>query len=400
MVNELKNVGEWVKNVIAPTILLQQLPSQAQLDEWRAYIASERKRILENLLATVALMDEPEGKRYIQNNQKNTLILEEVLHDYQFKLEQELPGEVVKLYEYACMELDEVLEEMQRFYYCYFDASLPVSYTLSVKKREALFELHRGINHLVCNSDKDSELWDIVLKPINRFLSDMQRPITFHVIRYYEILLKELSTLAMEDTIRDADSKIHEILLSYNFNDPNYVRHYSGLIATVAGICNQKKDRLEIFLRYRKMIRQQAAVPDAILLLDWKTVTEQLTSWLNAEIEYWEARILIDEPTQLNAAGFLEPAHKLKLGASVSELAVVLKILYQIGAFKKAKFADVLRVFAETFNTTGTEEISVKSLHSKAYSSFKDPVTIKNIRKWLLEYLELLPKQTHSQEHK
>ncbi|GEP93285.1 hypothetical protein SAMN05660909_05149 [Chitinophaga terrae (ex Kim and Jung 2007)] len=390
MVNELKTIAENVKSEFFPLTLEKEKPSSSRIAEWRQLVASERKRILESLLSNVTQLSDKDGCRYLQNNEKNTIILAEQIHDFQIAHEHDMEPELTDFYEFVCHELDFILEDMERFYPCYFDYDIPIPYTLALKKRDALFDSYRGINELVCYADKDAVLWDIILKPIAHYLNDFQRPITFHTINYYHLLLRALSRLDASDTLPEAESRIHDVLIAYNFNDPDYIRHFTRLISSVAGIFTKVKDRLEKLYWFRKEVRQHPIKTEMLLLPDRPSPADLLTTWLDEEIRYWEARKDFSLPVAVPGEGYLESARKIRLVMSVAELGAVIRLLHKLGAIKDSNFMDVLRVVAESCTTTGAEEISVKSLHAKAYRTKNDPIAARSLRKMLLRWADFL----------
>ena len=389
MCYELKRLNEWVKSTLPPAKLLPHQPSTGQLHEWRDFVRSEKSQVCDTILAKALPMNDQEAERYVQHNQKAIIVLSEAIFDFRTGHARRHPKLLLDFYDWVSLQLDSMLEELNQFYPTYLDRNIQITYTFATRLQAQLLRRHRKIAVLLWHHDTDKELIKIIFGDILDFMYNRRRKVSYHVVAYYEVVLQSLSDLTPDDFIRDADCKVHEILIALNYNNPAYVKYYTGLISSVEGIFQRVPDKIDRIYWYRKMIRQYSSSPGLSFIPGAPSLATQLSAWLDEELAYFQTRLQM-EAMSGNGNGDTRFSGKIRVYLSVAELAVLLNVLFKLEVIKKMKYMEVLRIVTETYSTTGTEEISIKSLRAKSYS--QDPAAVQNIRNLLLNGAALLSK--------
>ncbi|MVT07729.1 hypothetical protein [Chitinophaga tropicalis] len=389
MTFELKEINDWVHNTLLPEKLCDANYLHEQYANWMAGAKEQREKICEKFLAEAVAGADPQALQlYIQNHQKGAIILTELLYEYG-TTPMPIPEEAKKLYQEVSAQLEIILVALQRFFPCYFDEHVPVTRAYGEQKMRLLMEKYKRISRILKNKQTDKQLLNIILDGLRDFIYGRERMVTYYRVAYYEQLLDMLLELSPDDVIADADCRVHEVLHSINFNDPAYVRYYGQLITGIVNIFERLPDKLEKLHWYRKCIRQQSCRPGAAFLINHRSLTEQMTSWLDEEITYLQA---IHQLSQSPARNGSQPKwrQKIRLQLSVSELGILMQVLYRLPVTKRIQLTDLLRMVAETCSTIGTEEISVKSLRNKSYSIKDFPVASENVRRLLQRGADLI----------
>lgn len=389
MCYELKRLSEWVKSTLPPAKVLPHQPSTEQLNEWREFVVAEKSQVCDTILSKALQLNDQEAERYVQHNQKAIVLLSETIFDFRSGKARRHPKLLLDFCDWVSFELDSMLEELGRFYPTYLDRAIEVTYTFAIRKQTQLLKRYRKITALTRHSETDKELIGIVFGEIFDFMYGRKRKVSYHAIDYYTVMLQFLSDLSPGDFIRDADCKVHEILIALNYNHPAYVKYYTGLISSVEGIFQRVADKIDRVYWYRKTIRQYIHGAEVSFRPGAPSIATQLSVWLDEELAYFQTRLQM-EAVSGNGNGDTRFPGKIRVFLSVAELAVLLNVLFKLDVIKKMKYMEVLRIVAETYSTTGAEEISIKSLRAKSYS--QDPVAVQNIRNLLQKGAELLSK--------
>ena len=120
----------------------------------------------------------------------------------------------------------------------------------------------------------------------------------------------------------------------------------------------------------QKEVKQRLAISRGSWDSNAPSVNAHVLSWIEAEIEYLEKKLHV-QPTAAPASS--SPASKepgkLKAGVSVGKLALMFSLLNDVDFIQTENKSDLFRFIADHFRTENAENISWRSISTKAYES-------------------------------
>ena len=161
-----------------------------------------------------------------------------------------------------------------------------------------------------------------------------------------------------------SDVHLIQFLIQVRYNDDLffgfYIEHITGHVADL-----EESHKRILYYHYQvKMIRQ---VWDGCRL-SYKhhlpEISERLCYWIQEEIHYLEK-----EQGRVPVAPVEAPADagKLKLGLSVHELSLAIRLLMDAKIIVNENFAEVVRMVVQNVSSSKTQQLSPESLRVKSY---------------------------------
>jgi len=337
-------------------------PTEIYFHYYQYLTEEEIGRIKEQWAQTIfSLPKEKTIRLYIRNHHQALIRLKEQLRHSIQETEHE------RLHQFApifCLEdtlkalhagLDELLMHLEHQYGSYLDQEARLSYR---KRRHALAELAPQLNQL---QSQLSSLPDAVRKLLQVPLEHLHQLPYNHSFTYRQlaygrywirILIAEFST---SESIRD--ETILRAMIKTDFNDLGMLDYLTRRIQQEVKRHNHAPTCLRYWI---KAIRQFTVQSPLRYWPSLPSLQTQLLEWLHEELDYRESLASEDKIDALPST--------IPTGLSVSQWALFLRLMHEVGIFKPQQQMDLFRTFGRVISTKRADRISVDSLQSKYYN--------------------------------
>ena len=196
---------------------------------------------------------------------------------------------------------------------------------------------------------------------------------SFGALNYFEAFLSALSSFNFLDP--EEEAALNDQLMWLNFNDLGFFTYRQKVLESQCASLNRAG---QIAYLRTELSHLRSLVPQRALIYhpDWPPIREMLRQTLQDALE-----TLADTVAEHNRS--LTPAEKFPLNLSVSQLACLIKLLYDEGLIATTNLSEIFRITAASFRTKRQEQISAGSLSKEFYSTSQ--VTAAVVRDKLLK---------------
>ncbi len=289
------------------------------------------------------------------------------------------------------IQLLDSLVYLQQHFTIYFDKEQQIPLVYRFKEQSKLGQQLKFLVEQWQNSSVCPELQNIVTAPVQQFMdAHPARSCSFQQLDYLRNLLSALSATGSVYTGEPANRNIIDILIRLNFNDAALLQYIMQYLYRHISNTGMPHDQASQWALYEKHYGQVYTGTHA-LLPGSPSAKEALVSMIQQEIKY-----LNQQQNTLAAiygsqtAASASPKSTVLTTLSVSQLAVLFRLLIDCRIIEHSNQAELFRMVAGAFKTTRAANISADSLSSKFYSP--DTAAINIIKEHLHQMLTQLRK--------
>lgn len=369
---ELKDLEEIVQSLSKYTESVGLEPSMLLAD-----LKSETDRIKQTLIPEVlSFSDERHLERYIHYHQYALIhIIDKVyveINSLTHRIDEKITQEVF-------IELETLLLFLEQRFPRYFDPDAKVPDYLIKSAQQKAQTVLVNITTVLANKEADQRLSDILLHVVRKIAQPKpNQSISFRELNYSDEMQREMLRLLDNQT---SPSVINEGLrnimyyLNYNSNRVlTYHAHYFDSLLSKTPSRVEKMERLSLELK----IVNQSHVKSFIKYNQHNPpLKDLLNNHIKEEIEYFEKINLLNEASPVHSTDTMPNGFKLKLTASVQQLAYLFRVLIETKIISNGNVSQVLQFLVKFVITKKSEAVSFGSLRTKFYSvesSTKDSV--------------------------
>ncbi|NOT77010.1 MAG: hypothetical protein HOP08_18965 [Cyclobacteriaceae bacterium] len=372
-----------IRNAVSSTIKSKSSLGE-QFANTRKAVAEEKARVRNSFaMQVVAFQDKDQVTRYVHYHQSCLITFIDELY---LLATQEAPKKNVLNVAlrseafFFCDQVEGILDFIQVEFKSFFnvEAKVPeLKRSVFVKRfsREA-----SRLEEFVLVNQINPVLAGILTSTSRAFLSAMR--ITYRLMSYVEDLVAQVLNLKEDATFKEPNAAIQAILLSLNFNSPEYFRYYTAHIQT-----DFEPDAAATLAFYFKQVNQSRQQPGVAYDINSPSIREDLSNWLREEILFIQNKLpararQIEEPTAE------KDDFKVELDMSVSQFALFTKAFVESGVIQNKNVSELIRFLSKFVKTKRSGTISPESLRIKYYdveSSTKDAV--KNLLHTAIGYI-------------
>jgi hypothetical protein len=223
----------------------------------------------------------------------------------------------------------------------------------------------------------DEEFRELIAAPFHQLLSveDQEAVYSYYDIVYLKRLMDELLRSPYEDWT--------ELLQTFDFNDPDYVKYLIASIKAEVTVLPDISLKRELLFLWQKIYDQAPASPGMHYKRLHKPLRKQLQSWIADELS-WLEKCEINEAE----ATHLEPweDYKIDTGFTVPQLGRFIGLLLEKKIILNENKTELALFFATFFTSIQNDHITPGSLRNSFYDKRAD------LAKSLDEILEELQK--------
>ena len=340
---------------------------QAKIDIWRSLVKSETDRIKQTLIQEVfSFEDERHLERYIQYHQQALI----QLMDKSALMLNKLNGNEKTFYEIFYNGFEEILSFIERHFTKYFDqdAKAPEGY-IAISRRDAKSNL-RKLQKFLSSKDADQNLTNLALHVLLKIAERHDaKGITYRRVLYAKEMQKELFKLLEKPlTGKDLNEELRQLMYYLNYNSTRVLTHHAHYITSLLDELEFRAEKIEKLSYELKKINQAQVKPGISYNQNAPSLKSQLSDYINVELEYQERLQHLSNHSSNPPSGNFLDGFKLKLEASVSQLAYLLKLLLETKIILNNNLTHVMTFVGRFIITKKSEGISIGSLRSKFYN--------------------------------
>lgn len=248
----------------------------------------------------------------------------------------------------------------------YLNTESQIPYRSILCKELELNEKIKGIKNALLKCDIDDQLLKIACEPLIRIEAlTVKDKLTYYQFNYKIVFITELHKLIEYKTTNE--ESLINCLFDLNFNSLKLFKYITDNISnSIQGLESniQKIDKLYLLL---KCYNQKQIKNAKKYKTNLPTIKEQITGWLDEEIDYCNRKINLDS-NEFSLAKEGGAKTKFLSILSVAQLSCFFGLLMETEIIKHKNQTDVLKFVAQNFRTKNVEKISLDSLRVKYYN--------------------------------
>ena len=269
--------------------------------------------------------------------------------------------------------LDELISFVEnRFsYYLSLDERAPITY-LMVSRNELQLRLNRLTKKKITNKS-DEKTIDIIIELLSQSLgANREFKVTYRQIRYYRELLKSLESLDYHQVTSNFFSFVDELLISINFNSPQYIDCLTNRINTKLtsyDLQNKVSNLLLYYKEFNQLYSNEKNTFDPTL----QNIKYVLSNWFKYEIDYLERQITVAFEVgndivsdKKNKIGILDS--KIECDLSIDQMALILRATDEARVVKSRSMNHFFKMVVPHLATPFKVDLSYQSVRSKSYT--------------------------------
>lgn len=251
--------------------------------------------------------------------------------------------------------------------------NVPTTYFNTIKK-----ELIKRIEAMEVRLSGDFQVqpaFETMTQSLVNFLnqSPEEHSFTFQEIRYIKELCREFDHIEItENPI--VFSQMDKLLISWNFNDVNYIANLTERISQLVSSQEKTRDRIESLLYYFKSFKQLHRKQSVVFNSKYANLNDQICNWFFQEILYLEKKMRISvmplqEPAEFTKSNASpeKPKQKVMCALSTDQTGLILRATDELRILVAKSMSEVFKTIVPHLSTPYKEELSYDGMRSKSY---------------------------------
>lgn len=343
-------------------------PEERRYHYYQWLIGEQVNLVQQRMIAYVhKTTSEKKASKYVQEHQRALLNLSsQVLQHldeghpqiYTLSDQYTLPD----IYKLIFISLESLTTYLQQQFAVYLDSTAPVAYRDRIIHAFRMRQQLETIQPALEQSGINSSLQAVLSEPFQRIQSLPQQEVTHLSLGYLQKLLQGVEALAQENALNQ--ERLIALLLVLNFNSSAFINWFTEHLEDELSAKQTIEDRLNILYYHRKYCKQLHVEKAQVYQLRRATVDEQLLTWINEEIRYWDqVQASLGQDTSTDTPSFRP--ERIKTNMTVAQMALLLRLFREAELFPRQNQANVFRQFSSILYSSKQEEVSAQSLRGK-----------------------------------
>ncbi|MCK7559442.1 hypothetical protein MKQ70_32525 [Chitinophaga sedimenti] len=269
------------------------------------------------------------------------------------------------------LQLEELLLFIQSQFPAYFDQRLPLPFSSFNRLQDTIRNQIRKLTKAASMPGMESGLKAVLLQPYKDFVKHPENG-TFQLIDYLTRLSDEFVNIARQPDI-DYNFEAHQLLHSFNFNSPFYLRYCAKRIKEKLEEEEKRKgpdveSKLKLFSFYIKTMNQVPVRSKVALHPDLPSIVESNAIWFEQEKLNLEMEILMKKGIfgGININNTAVP--KIPVNLSRQQLISFLRALMEMKIINVDNTSAFFPVIAAVFATKGTDDLSRDAIRNSFFN--------------------------------
>ena len=251
--------------------------------------------------------------------------------------------------------------------------NVPTTYLKNIKQE--LIKRIEAIQVRLSTDFQAQPAFETMIQSLVIFLnqSPEEHSFTFQEIRYIKELCREFNHIEItENPI--VFSQMDKLLISWNFNDVNYIANLTERISQLVSSQEKTGDRIESLLYYFKSFKQLHRKQSVVFNLKYANLNDQICNWFFQEILYLEKKMHLSvmplqdhaESAKSNASPE-KPKQKVMCTLSTDQTGLILRATDELRILVARSMSEVFKTIVPHLSTPYKEELSYDGMRSKSY---------------------------------
>lgn len=335
-------------------------------------VRNEIDRIKNTFIHEVfTFQDERHLERYIQYHQQALIrLMDSTSNDYSDAL---------------YYGLSELLNFIEQHFSKYFDqdTKAPDGY-VSVARSEARKNI-QILTKALEERNVEPQTISVVLYALRRVVAHGKN-ITYRKVIYAKQVRSELYRL-LNENVPNMDESIRQMTYYLNYNSLTVFAYHTRYLASLLQGEDSRNDKLEKLSYLLKTINQSQVRPGVRFNAGCASLKEQLSDYILEEIDYYQKISQLNDQPE-STSPFVQNM-KLRIDASVSQTACLLKILIENNLILNTNLTSTIKLISKIVVTKRSEILSYDSLRNKYYNVEQGTwITVRATLTKLIQYID------------
>jgi hypothetical protein len=357
--HSIESFEQLVHSMLHPTAVLQATPEQ--ISDWLATSIKLKESLSRQLLLDALYRKtEEENELLVERHQIIVATLLNLLFSHQHH--ESITQHQKQFYQQVAAQLEDIIVFLKNNFARFFNTNLHLPLSLRLRAGNELKRQLKMIIKAMPDDESNIRLMNIPERFITNLLTlKEETPATYHQVAYLKKLMNEIAAYFSTTICPSVYASLTELLISWNFNDPVFIREVCTNIRAEMEKKESDECRLE-FLRicYKQVsqlleiniIQFHATLPSAQkIVLDWISQELAYLEWTSVAVE----RVAINENS------------KIQTSVSVQVLALFTRLFKDSGIYTNTNITEILNAVSSLFSTHRQLEISFGHLQNKYY---------------------------------
>lgn len=251
--------------------------------------------------------------------------------------------------------------------------NVPTTYLKNIKQE--LIKRIEAIQVRLSTDFQAQPAFETMIQSLVIFLnqSPEEHSFTFQEIRYIKELCREFDHIEItENPI--VFSQMDKLLISWNFNDVNYITNLTERISQLVSSQEKTGDRIESLLYYFKSFKQLHRKQSVVFNSKYANLNDQICNWFFQEILYLEKKMRLSVMPLQEHAEFIKsnaspekPKQKIMCMLSTDQTGLIIRATDELRILVAKSMNEVFKTIVPHLSTPYKEDLSYDGMRSKSY---------------------------------
>lgn len=267
------------------------------------------------------------------------------------------------------------LEQLLHWFHSHYDAYLTPEQLYPITKlvalRDQIREEKNYIKDILNTAGNTEKVIGVVINALESFAEkiDHGKDISKHEARYHKDLLRDIKKNDWNSHVITDCPTLHEMLVYWNLNSKECISYFSTGFEEVIKAIPDKQQRINYWREQIKYAKHLPELPNSAYNPQYPSLKKYFIDYFQTEIEYLEGETSGPLPEN-NIQPIEESPTLLKVltTLSVDQIALILRSAKDAKAIIAKSFDALFETLAPFISSDEREDISWKSLRSKAFN--------------------------------
>jgi hypothetical protein len=276
---------------------------------------------------------------------------------------------ISKVYEHIIKCIEELLTYIETNFSRYCNKEENISLNHKALTQIKFTEWINLLTNKYTAAGVNENIYELMFYPFNKIISDVPvKKITYGQLIYLDILYKKYTAFNISGQKPEVENNIFRLLIYLNFNNIKFFNHYAKHILDEVALKNSFPAKMEHLSWWLKTVNQLQTHPVLAHKLKVESAKYQLIRWLQEEIIFFEKKQSLNLTPSTSDSMPKKTIPVLTTTLSVKELALLFRVMNDIGILENESHAEVINKVVGIFKTTRKDEISPGSLRKNFYT--------------------------------
>lgn len=262
-------------------------------------------------------------------------------------------------------------------------------YRSALLKRYKLAPKLEQVKSEILKANLNQDLLKAVYVPFLKLSSiTLEERISYKELIYLNTYLQAFYDEMQRRNEPITEAVVFEILYRVNYNSSDLFFYKTSLFNAQVALKESIPEKIDFLYHCLKLVSQCQCKVNIAFDPALPSLKDQLTGWLEEEINYLNKKLLLQNRTQTQNLFSEEEKAKIDYGLTVAQLALFYRLQADVGIIKHKAPGEIFAHISNNCRSQNTSEISQSSVKNKYYSI--DTPSIQVVKDKVIEMLNQL----------